>query len=83
MLSYDHYLSPTTLDKAFDALEGLPGARIVAGATDLLPWARDGRAGDVHLPGLVDVSKIPELQGLSLAQGRIRMGAATPIAAFQ
>lgn len=83
MLTFNHYLKPTTLAQAFDSLDSLPGARIVAGATDILPWARDGRAGDVHLNALVDVSKIPELQGLSLAQGRIRMGAATPIAAFQ
>jgi len=83
VLTFDHYLTPATLGQAFDALEGVPGARIVAGATDLLPWARDGRAGDVHLSALVDVSKIPELQGVSLAPGRIRMGAATLIAAFQ
>jgi len=86
VLTFDQYLTPATLAQAFDALEGLPGARIVAGATDLLPWARDGRAGDVHLSALVDVSKLPELQGVGLADvapGRIRMGAATPIAAFQ
>ncbi len=83
MLTFDHYLTPVTLAQAFDALEGIAGARIVAGATDLLPWARDGRAGDVHLSALVDVSRIAELQGVSLVQGRIRMGAATLISAFQ
>lgn len=83
MLTYDHYLTPATLDSAFDALERIPGARIVAGATDLLPWARDGRAGDVHLPALVDVSRIPQLRGVAVERGRVHMGAATPIAAFQ
>lgn len=83
MLTFDHYLTPTTLDAAFDALDRIPGARIVAGATDLLPWAREGRAGDVHLPALVDVSRIPRLQGVSVESGRVHMGAATPIAAFQ
>lgn len=83
MLTFDHYLTPATLGDAFDTLDGVPGARIVAGATDLLPWARDGRAGDVHLSALVDVSKISELRGVSLGQGRIRMGAATLISAFQ
>lgn len=83
MLTFDHYLTPTTLDSAFDALERIPGARIVAGATDLLPWAREGRAGDVHLPALVDVSRIPQLLGVSVERGRVHMGAATPIAAFQ
>ncbi len=83
VLTFDQYLTPTTLDGAFDALERIPGARIVAGATDLLPWARAGRAGDVHLPALVDVTRIPQLQGVALAGDRIRMGATTPIAAFQ
>jgi len=83
VLTFDHYLTPTTLDSAFDALERIPGARIVAGATDLLPWAREGRAGDVHLPALVDVSRIPQLLGVSVERGRVHIGAATPIAAFQ
>ena len=83
MLTFDHYLTPATLEDAFDALERIPGARIVAGATDLLPWAREGRAGDVHLPALVDISRIPQLQGVSVERGRVHMGAATPIAAFQ
>lgn len=74
---------PTTLDQAFDALAGIPGARLLAGATDLLPWAREGRAGDVHLPAVVDVSRIPALQGISMENGRIRLGATTPISAFQ
>lgn len=83
MLSYDHYLMPTTLDAAFDALAAHPGARLLAGATDLLPWAREGRAGDVHLPGIVDVSRIPALQGVRLDGDRLDIGAATPIGAFE
>ena len=83
MLSYDRYDTPRTLDEAFDALARTPGARIAAGLTDLLPWAREGRAGDVHLPGIVDVSRIPELCGVAReGDGRLSMGAATPIAAF-
>ena len=83
MLTFDEYVTASTLDEAFDALERIPGARIVAGATDLLPWARDGRAGDVHLPALVDVGRIPELGGVRWSDdGRIAMGSATPISAF-
>ena len=44
MLSFDQYLTPPTLDAAFDALERIEGARVVCGATDLLPWAREGRS---------------------------------------
>lgn len=83
MLSFDQYLTPSTLDAAFDALERIEGARVVCGATDLLPWAREGRAGDVHLPALVDVSNIPELRGVSRQGERLNLGAATPIGAFE
>jgi CO/xanthine dehydrogenase FAD-binding subunit len=61
MLLCDSYLTPKTLDEAFDAIEAHRGrCRLVAGATDLLPWAREGRAGDVHIPVLIDVSRIPQ-----------------------
>ncbi|MEF7613192.1 FAD binding domain-containing protein [Aquincola sp. MAHUQ-54] len=83
MLSYDQYLTPATLGDALDALQAIPGARLVAGATDLLPWARDGRAGHVHLPALVDVSGLPDLNGVRLDGPRLSIGAATPISAFE
>jgi carbon-monoxide dehydrogenase medium subunit/xanthine dehydrogenase FAD-binding subunit len=56
--------------------------RIVAGATDTLPWAREGRAGDVHIPVLIDVAKIPELCEIWVNDKRARLGAATPIQRF-
>ena len=46
--------------------------RIVAGATDTLPWAREGRAGDVHIPALIDVAKIPDLREISVGDKRVR-----------
>ena len=55
---------------------------IVAGATDTLPWAREGRAGDVHIPMLIDLSKIPELCELTVGDKRVRLGAVTPIQRF-
>ena len=62
MLTCDEYLTPASLDEAFAAIEANRGRyRIVAGATDTLPWAREGRAGDVDIPVLIDVAKIPEL----------------------
>ncbi|SAK46152.1 molybdopterin dehydrogenase [Caballeronia hypogeia] len=83
MLTYDEYVSASSLDEAFDALDRIPGARIVAGATDLLPWAREGRAGDVHLPALVDVSAIAELGIVNDAGDRIQVGAAVPLISFE
>jgi xanthine dehydrogenase FAD-binding subunit len=83
MLLCDEYLVPATLDEAFDAIARNAGRhRIVAGATDTLPWAREGRAGDVHVPVLVDVAKIPELHERHVDERRVRIGAATPIQRF-
>jgi xanthine dehydrogenase FAD-binding subunit len=83
MLTCDNYLTPSSLDEAFDAMAEHRGHyRIVAGATDTLPWAREGRAGDVHIPAMIDVTKIPELRQLSVDDNRVRLGAATPIQRF-
>jgi carbon-monoxide dehydrogenase medium subunit/xanthine dehydrogenase FAD-binding subunit len=56
--------------------------RVVAGCTDTLPWAREGRAGDVHVPVLLDVSRIPELNERRIEGKRVRLGAATPMQRF-
>jgi carbon-monoxide dehydrogenase medium subunit/xanthine dehydrogenase FAD-binding subunit len=83
MLTCDDYLTPGSLDEAFDMMGSHRGChRIVAGATDTLPWAREGRAGDVHIPALIDVAKIPELREISVGDRRVRLGAATPIQRF-
>lgn len=83
MLTYDNYISVASLDEAFSHLARYgSGARVVAGATDLLTWAREGRAGDVHYDALVDVSNIALLSGVRLEQGRVRIGANVPIADF-
>ena len=59
MLLCDEYLTPLSLADAFAAMAQHRGCyRIVAGATDTLPWAREGRASDVNIPALIDVSKI-------------------------
>ena len=83
MLTFDRYLRPHTLEEAFDALAQTPGARLLAGATDLLPWAREGRAGDVHLPAVVDIGGIATLRGVSLEGARLRLGATTTLADFE
>jgi xanthine dehydrogenase FAD-binding subunit len=83
MLTCDDYLTPGSLDEAFDMMASHRGChRIVAGATDTLPWARDGRAGDVHIPALIDVAKIPDLREISVGDRRVRLGAATPLQRF-
>ena len=83
MLTCDDYITPGSLREAFAAMEAHRGRyRIVSGATDTLPWAREGRAGNVHIPALIDVAKIPELREISVDDTRVRLGAATPIQRF-
>ena len=80
MLICDEYITPASLAEAFAAMETHRGHyRVVAGCTDTLPWAREGRAGDVEIPVLIDVTKIPEL---NVGDHRVRLGAATPIQRF-
>ena len=83
MLTCDEYLTPKSLDEAFAAIEAHPGRHLlIAGATDTLPWAREGRAGDVEIPVLIDVAKIPELNERHVTEHNLRIGAATPIQRF-
>ena len=83
MLICDEYITPDTLSDAFAAMERHRGRyRVVAGCTDTLPWAREGRAGDVEIPVLIDVSKIPELSERRVDGAHVRLGAATPVQRF-
>ncbi|AXK81303.1 molybdopterin dehydrogenase [Pseudolabrys taiwanensis] len=83
MLICDEYITPATLSDAFAAMERHRGRyRVVAGCTDTLPWAREGRAGDVEIPVLIDVSKIPELNERRADGAHVRLGAATPVQRF-
>jgi xanthine dehydrogenase FAD-binding subunit len=83
MLTCDDYITPASLNEAFAAMDVHRGQyRIIAGATDTLPWAREGRAGDVHFAALIDIAKIPELREISITGKRVRLGAATPIQRF-
>jgi len=83
MLICDEYLTPGSLDEAFAAMERHRGRyRVVAGCTDTLPWAREGRAGDVEIPVLIDVTRIPDLRESRVDDHRVRLGVATPIQRF-
>lgn len=83
MLFCEEYLMPGSLEEAFAAMQRARGRfGVVAGATDTLPWAREGRAGDVEIPVLIDVARIPDLRELRVDERRVRLGAATPIQRF-
>lgn len=78
MLTCDTYHMPTSLHDALALWAAAPqGSKLISGGTDILPWAREGREGDVHLPALIDVTRIPELGGHVISNGRVRLGART------
>lgn len=76
MLNFERYEMPATLAEALALWSDAPeGARLIAGATDILPWAREGRAGDVTLPLGLDLSRVAELNGHERHGNRVRLGA--------
>ena len=65
------YVSAATLEEALTALAG--GARPVAGGTDLVVGARQGKA---PLPeSIVAIDRLDDLRGIAAADGRLRLGA--------
>ncbi|MGH3041477.1 MAG: FAD binding domain-containing protein, partial [Gaiellaceae bacterium] len=65
------FFSAATLEEALSALAG--GARPVAGGTDLVVGARQGKA---PLPdSIVAIHRVGELRGSSASNGRLRLGA--------
>jgi CO/xanthine dehydrogenase FAD-binding subunit len=66
------YLAPTGLEQAVQWLEN-GDVTIVAGGTDLMPQSRAGRIALGRR--LMNVRRIPELGGIELEGGEIRIGA--------
>ncbi len=71
------YAQPADLAGLFDALDAMPGARIVSGATDL---ALEVNKLHKALPALVSVESIPSLRGVTRTAGGWRIGATTLLA---
>jgi CO/xanthine dehydrogenase FAD-binding subunit len=71
------YLAPTTVGEALNALSGKDDrARPLAGGTDLIGQLR---RGDLVVDRVVDVKKIPELNGIAYGpEGGLTVGAAVP-----
>ncbi len=68
------YKIPTTLQEACQLLgEAKGGAKIIAGGTDLVIGLR---SGDLRPHCLIDVTALPELQGIEERDGMISVGAA-------
>jgi carbon-monoxide dehydrogenase medium subunit len=71
-ISHDFaYLRPGDLDEALAMLGEHPGARVLAGGTDLVPWMRD----DAVFPeAVVDIKRIAGLTDITVADGSLRVG---------
>ena len=67
------YLRPRDLQKVVEILSQVGHrARILAGGTDLIPWIGE----ELLLPEvLVDIKEIPELNGIDMEEGSVRVGA--------
>lgn len=68
------YAAPTSIEEATELLDSVSGARVFAGATDVMPQARAGRAlADL----MVDLKRIPRLTQMSNGGNKWVIGAAT------
>jgi carbon-monoxide dehydrogenase medium subunit len=68
------YAAPATLDEALRLLAATPDAKVLAGGMSLIPALKHRLA---QPPLLVDVARIPELDGVSVRSGKARIGART------
>jgi len=74
-MGYDYH-RPTSLEEALALASEIPGARFIAGGTDLLVQESNGR---LAAPALISLRRLPELGGIDVSD-RIRIGAAVPLA---
>ena len=76
MLICDEYITPASLAEAFAAMETHRGHyRVVAGCTDTLPWAREGRAGAAQTEGEQEGQEAEQpLQHRHRGQGEDHLG---------
>ena len=70
-MAVDTFVNASSVDEVLEALAS--GARVVAGGTDLVVLARQGKA---PLPSsLVAVHRVEALRGIATADGGLRLGA--------
>ena len=71
-LHWENYFRPQTVSEALGLLEKFKGsARIIAGGTDLLLRIRER---EMEPKALVDITRIPGLEGISLQGGWVKIG---------
>jgi CO/xanthine dehydrogenase FAD-binding subunit len=75
----DQYFAPTSLDEAAGLMRA-GGVTVLAGGTDLMPQTQGGRVKFARI--LMNIRRIPELGGVSVEDGAVRIGALTTVAAL-
>lgn len=75
----ENYVAPTRLTEALACLQA-GEVTIVAGGTDLMPQSQSGRVRFART--LMNVRRVPELAGITCADGWLRIGATTTITAL-
>lgn len=76
-MSAIRYEAPRSVTDAVRLIQADPGARVLAGGTDLLVQFRSG----IRPPtAFIDIKRIPELVGITIDNRGLRLGAATPAA---
>src|SRR5262245_22611989 len=76
-MSAIRYEAPQTVAEAVRLMQADPGARVLAGGTDLLVQFRSG----VRQPSaFIDIKRIPQLVGVAIDANGLRLGAATAAA---
>ena len=73
------YEAPQSVAEAVRLIAADPGARILAGGTDLLVQVR---AGARQPSAYIDIKRIPDLLDITIDARELRLGAATPAAAI-
>jgi xanthine dehydrogenase FAD-binding subunit len=76
MSDVNSYAAPRSLDEAADILRA-GNVTVLAGGTDVMPQMKAGRL--TLQPTLMNIRRIPELRGITQADGVIRIGALTTI----
>lgn len=76
MQHWQTYHTPLTVAEALEVLKAHAGAaRIIAGGTDLMIDLQYG-SGEHRVSALVDVTRIPEMTAIHIAEGHCQLGAA-------
>jgi CO/xanthine dehydrogenase FAD-binding subunit len=73
----EQYCAPASVDEAATVLRG-GDVTILASGTDLMPQTQAGRARFGRV--LMNIRRIPELRGIAVEQGAIRIGTLTTVA---